>query len=818
MGRVLIAGSALLVLAALPAAGVGATDPSQVPSPPQCTLPAYSAPTDALPQLDVANKNGSEEGRTSCIQVKTTIANAMQVGQAGEVSVEVLSDSSVTGKAIVSLELPPSFSVVSMPAGFATAKVSTSKSDGTIGMTLNGNLNLAGGNTANLKFSVKPTAAGAGSIRAIVTDPSHQSIGGEDSVSLTYGTDRASSKFGITIPAVIATARPGSTAKPVQFKPALKARPATLPPQPVPNLPARRAHSAGTTCMRGTFVYQDHNGVVHPADNIAVYANDENVGDDYRLASGVTGTDGSFNLCFNSSGTGPGELNNADPYIQLKTEVAYWKVVKSDGEPYLWHTAVTNNATSGTHDLGTFSTGNANTQRALALYDAINRAYWAIPGCWDEVGTCEQKVANWWPDLNVWPQASRNRFWMPGPGPDYPFVSLHELGHTIMYDAYQHNWPASTCPNPHYGGLGEDEGCAFSEGWASWFAGHVLQDGQFGGWDAPDGNNLLGSFHSDHRLEDQWWHDNWFWGDTVEGRVAGALWDMEDYSSTGLDSYWDRMSGRFNELWHTFQVHDDTDNFREFWAQRGADGYDTTSQNALATLYGDTIDINSFHDTLDPGVNYVRPEPVDGVGGIQDSSPHHNWRTSMTSGRCRIFSLNPSPGSTAILDVYPSPDGTWGSQLNELTVGSSGITTLVLPSRGAVTVYPQVRHFGSITATYKFRTDNCIPLPGRSPFTISAEPTASALEIVPDKARVITVTPTARGSIRATANVKLILQKINGTPNSGTQTLETISTVDVAHSNKAESVTVPASKTANYVVQIITLSGNGAYSIGVKPL
>jgi len=61
-----------------------------------------------------------------------------------------------------------------------------------------------------------------------------------------------------------------------------------------------------------------------------------------------------------------------------------------------------------------------------------------------------------------------------------------------------------------------------------------------------------------------WGMPGWDNGDEVEGRVAGALWDIYDSVDDSVDDGWDECSEGFDEIWEAFSTQ--TDNtFREFW-------------------------------------------------------------------------------------------------------------------------------------------------------------------------------------------------------------------------------------------------------------
>jgi hypothetical protein len=112
------------------------------------------------------------------------------------------------------------------------------------------------------------------------------------------------------------------------------------------------------------------------------------------------------------------------------------------------------------------------------------------------------------------------------------------------------------------------------EGFAEWLPAVVFNDPTYR-W--PDGSSL--------NLENPSWDTaGWDDGDTVEGRVAGALIDLWDSANEGDDT----VSEGMGDIWSTFQAHNST-TFARFWADRDADGFNV-GNDALGSLYQSSID------------------------------------------------------------------------------------------------------------------------------------------------------------------------------------------------------------------------------------
>jgi len=160
-----------------------------------------------------------------------------------------------------------------------------------------------------------------------------------------------------------------------------------------------------------------------------------------------------------------------------------------------------------------------------------------------------------------------------------PDTIIHEMAHNIQYNIYGGTMPSpSDCPSDHY--INRESGvvCAWSEGWADFYPLVVNADPVFT-W--PSGASL--------NLETPTWGTlNWDNGDRVEGRVAGALWDIFD----SVDDGFDQISDGFMHIWRT--IFDQNDNtFREYWDALKTSGINVTA--AVDAIYQNTID---YRETL----------------------------------------------------------------------------------------------------------------------------------------------------------------------------------------------------------------------------
>lgn len=581
-----------------------------------------AGPTDAC-TLSPSGTQGQSE-YPSCLQVTASLDAAPAKGQSATLTVDLLS--ALTGSSPVAVDLPKGLSFSTLPGGFVAKKVSKKHTDGTVAMRATGNANVTAGNHTTLQFVVLATSTGHGQLQAAAGGPGN-TPGGLDAAFVTVGKTPKKSFLGIDVPDQIQ----------------LKQAPAGIAPIPTAKFPYRLAGDpsgppgvrptsvkAGVACASGTFVYQDKDGVWHPVPNLWVRARNANTFGDSTVASGMTAGDGSFNLCFTNDDPNFGESGTVDLYLLARTESTEWNA-RGDDVPYNtfeYRTKTVNDIPDGSNPQGTLTSSDPSFMRPLHIVDEFNNAWGAVPApCWDQLSSCDQKTIDWGPSSTQWPHMSRNPqdtgvVFLPAMGPDFPLTVEHELGHAMMQDVYDGNFPPTNCPNPHFLGNVEDLGCAWTEGFATWFALHVDQDQWLSGW-VPGSPNTDGETYT--------WGSNtpdngaWSNGIAVEGRIATALWDIED---NGVEQPWDRLSGGFSEIWFTFQHHDSPD-FMAFWTDRGADGFDTTSVNAQATLYQNTIDLGAFRDELPLHLPLQRPDPPNQPLPLPPgTSNDHNWHAA----------------------------------------------------------------------------------------------------------------------------------------------------------------------------------------------
>lgn len=237
-------------------------------------------------------------------------------------------------------------------------------------------------------------------------------------------------------------------------------------------------------------------------------------------------------------------------------------------------------ADGATVDFGNLQPGSSTFMRGLHAFDAANDAWNWKPGtCWATTHTtCRQLNINWSSTSTdgTYYQPATNDVHLAAADPDSAITVVHEVGHGVMDETYNDSMPSTPNCNPHFITGASSAGCAWVEGWAEWFPASVYND-PFFRW--PDGGSL--NLETPNASTPGW--DD---GDTVEGRVAGALIDVSDFANDGFDTYGEGAPG---PIWTTFSNHRST-TLANFWSHRTSDGFNVSDPGALASLFQNSID------------------------------------------------------------------------------------------------------------------------------------------------------------------------------------------------------------------------------------
>jgi len=454
-----------------------------------------------------------------------------------------------------------------------------------------------------------------------------------------------------------------------------------------------RAHAAATTCMDGQLVYSDMNGT-HPSINVPVEAWDVNSTWDDRIGNAITDWSGNFHICFSNTENSFFDSGTADVQLIFRSSAGRFRVVNnccwgSGWTPggYNIKTGTRNNVPSGTISLGAMTASDSNFQKAYHAYDELNQAWaWSnshSPGagtCWSN-GDCNKKTVMWWPESTEWPHYGGtcaahvigDLVCLAGAAPDDVHTVYHEIGHNVMDDTYS-SFPDHSCPSPHAGWVNEERGCAWTEGWPSWYASAIE------GIPNTDG----------YRVVTPVANDNFGWatytraarGANVENRIVSALWDIGDSNNEGV---WDRMSTGDQVLWDAFRNRQPQD-WEGMITALSQEGVDTASSDFRSTLYGNTIDMasNPFRDPLSSsGVWASRTLPPVSAPGLSSvnmgtagaASPGSNSATPVNTSNDHAFSWSRRSVSNYCTDTIDVQNvGNWSSGSIGYTQNSNAST------------------------------------------------------------------------------------------------------------------------------------------------
>jgi hypothetical protein len=172
-------------------------------------------------------------------------------------------------------------------------------------------------------------------------------------------------------------------------------------------------------------------------------------------------------------------------------------------------------------------------------------------------------------------------------------------------------------------------------------------------------------------------------GDSTEGRIAGALIDISDADN---EAPWDRYTEGTGNVWSTFTRHV-SGTLAQFWAQRAADGFNTTDAGASADLFQNTVDY-TFRDPLGNYLTLGRPTPV----------PSHAFSFNTTTSYWSVTAVRPPAGADYDLTLFD--DRALSQPLGaSLSAGSSvDFVAVDTNRRPAGDYFPRVNRFSGTGA------------------------------------------------------------------------------------------------------------------------
>jgi hypothetical protein len=254
-----------------------------------------------------------------------------------------------------------------------------------------------------------------------------------------------------------------------------------------------------------------------------------------------------------------------------------------------------------------------------------------------------------------------------------PHTILHEYGHAIMDNVYRQlgsSMPRHDCPSPHYVESVSGRVCAWTEGWANFYAIAVLDDPVYK-WGCA-----LPCTPPSVDLENRRSVVAFDSGDLVEGNVAASMWDFIDGRPDGWDMT-NVATTPFWRLWDTFYTQTD-DDFNDFiWYLTSYHNMN----NVLATLYQNSID----YGWEQCGDWYMEPDNDPSQAHWHHPNNYHPYTLRLcTDYDTDFFQFYATPGKTYTiwtLNLSTSGNGTLTDTTLEL-YGTDGVTFLAYDDNG----------------------------------------------------------------------------------------------------------------------------------------
>lgn len=335
------------------------------------------------------------------------------------------------------------------------------------------------------------------------------------------------------------------------------------------------------------------------------------------LATAESADDGYFWGCFhNRDSSHPNE--GANPFFRVILRNSSWDVTDKVGNKpysYTWPVVVCDQCGGNVDPSSAYAQNIENVLtsvgavmppndavpalgRAITIHNDVEEGYaWVRDKknatCWD--GQCASFEVIWGnkPGDNGAYFSGSSTIVLDDDAWSRKWVVLHEVGHAVMHRMYQ-SYPDNWLCDPHYFYASSSESCAFTEGFATWFALRVMKSPKL----ASIGED------ADWNFEARSWDDYdaiplGVGHETVEGPVVGALWDLVD----AADEWpWDRTyqaSGAANDrVWLTIKSNKPVTykDFMDAYLLEYANDDDWPRWNALATAFQNTLDLHEFRD------------------------------------------------------------------------------------------------------------------------------------------------------------------------------------------------------------------------------
>jgi len=356
--------------------------------------------------------------------------------------------------------------------------------------------------------------------------------------------------------------------------------------------------TAGDVTASGYFYYYDRDDNLVPARFTRVRLYDAAVGGGgYELGATTTDASGRWTIGPILNQDEPGQFT-LDLYAVVELDVndslsSRRRVTDFGDQTYRWYTQTFYDVPDGTVDFGGLAISNGDVQEAAMWIFQDMRRGWehtrhnpdTDPG--SSTARWERNKDSLAPCANecFWPFPPVNGMFIPDVRKSSADIVVHELGHQYMYNA-SGLWVDLSCLGPHQ--LFERRGqlCAWAEGWADFLSLAVNVDPCYDWGMGPCGARG-GAFEN---LEIPTWPvppDQRPTGDAVEGRVAGALYDLFDSADDGYD----QTNFGFTPIWNIVHTAPAEYSLADFWNRWKANG--NPKHRAVQAIYQNTIDYDT---------------------------------------------------------------------------------------------------------------------------------------------------------------------------------------------------------------------------------
>ncbi|WP_328494769.1 hypothetical protein OHS59_19965 [Streptomyces sp. NBC_00414] len=727
---------------------------------------------------------------TRCLDVDAELDRAPAVGGDATLTVD-LTSSAALDDVTLKVELPATLTWREAPAGFERERRNSARPE-TYGAVnaAERTLDVEAGQRLSFTGTVNALRAASASIRVQAVSPEGAPFSSEPvAVPLTVG-EKSFLGYGKG-PFGTAEVPEGAVPAKKSSRPFVAAGEEGLP---APHSDDEKSPGVrATSCVKGSWAYLVGNAF-HPSVNFEVQVWDEDPGFDDLLAVGITDAGGAYNLCFDND-DGPFS-GGQDVYVKFVAFNQSWSVADDDEDTYEFQFETRGNIADGaTIDYGRRMPSNPDHMRALRAFDYANEASVWTPGrCWDRDDTDCFHIEILWPMPDAdgtFYSVEDDQVHLPDLVAESARSVVHEIGHGVMDDVYKGDFPEwePSC-KPHYINKAVPlASCAWLEGFADFYSAIVLE---------PTPHDW-----SDEIELPTWGTPDWENGDKVEGRIAGALWDLIDF---GAEDPWDHFGEGEDEVWETF-LDNVSETFADYWRQRGESGYDV-GDGPQSALYQNTLDYNGFRDTLTKGAEQVMPSP--------NPPGSHNYRYDTEFRFWSVVALRPGADDDYELELYD--DRAMTQRLGQSLSGRGATDFIAVDSnvdnRELGDYYPRVVHsFGSDPYTIEVADGGKVLPHTGDQRTMADDDLVEVWDTCTDAEQSITVTPSD-----PTQDAELYIVASRPGPDTsvvGRQQILTGSVLGNAGEPESVEFTPPAGLDCFGVV-LINKSGSGMYSLAVS--